>query len=83
MTDHSIEVAGRTRNGITAPPVTTDLTPELSRTDYREDPHPPVTLYTVHGGGHTVPGRTPSPALMGRTTDHLHTPDAIAAFFAF
>ncbi|WP_033342078.1 alpha/beta hydrolase family esterase [Catenuloplanes japonicus] len=71
------------RNGIAALPSTVDLTAELSRTDYREDGRPPVTLYTVHGGGHTIPGRTPSPALLGRTTSHLHTPGAITEFFAF
>lgn len=71
------------RNGITAPPVTTGLTPELSRTDFRQDGRPPVTLYTVHGGGHTIPGPTAGPRLMGRTTSHLHTAEALAEFFGF
>ncbi|MFI5843961.1 alpha/beta hydrolase family esterase [Catenuloplanes sp. NPDC051500] len=71
------------RNGITAAPSTVDLTAELSRTDFRQDGHPPVTLYTVQGGGHTIPGPVPSPRLMGHTTCHLHTADAIAEFFAF
>lgn len=71
------------RNGITAPPITTGLTPELSRTDFRQDGRPPITLYTAHGGGHTIPGPTPSPRLMGRTTSHLHTADTLAEFFGF
>ena len=76
------------RNGITAPPVTAELPPgggrtTVSRTDYRQDGHPPVTLYTVHGGGHTIPGPKPSPALMGRTATTVHASRAIAEFFDF
>jgi polyhydroxybutyrate depolymerase len=55
----------------------------VSRTDYREDGHEPVTLYTVHGGGHTIPGPTPSPAMMGRTATAVHTATAMAGFFGF
>ncbi len=79
------------RNGITAPPQTVDLPhrteragrTSVSRTDYRQDGHAPVTLYTVHGGGHTIPGPAPSPRLVGRTTADVHVTEAIAAFFAF
>ena len=86
------------RNGITAPPITIDLphragptslsrTPvsrtSVSRTDYRQDGHAPVTLYTAHGGGHTIPGAKPSPRLMGRTAADVHVTEAIASFFAF
>ncbi|WP_202963992.1 alpha/beta hydrolase family esterase [Actinoplanes friuliensis] len=79
------------RNGITAAPVTVELprragqpdTTSVSRTDYRQDAHAPVTLYTVHGGGHTIPGAKPSPRLMGRTGADVHTTEAIAEFFAF
>lgn len=76
------------RNGITAPPVTVDLPrgggkTAMSRTDHRQDGRPPVTLYTVHGGGHTIPGARPSPALMGRTGTDVHATDAIAEFFGF
>ncbi|WP_433831799.1 alpha/beta hydrolase family esterase [Actinoplanes sp. CA-015351] len=53
----------------------------VSRTDYAQDGRPPVTLFTVHGGGHTIPGPTPSPALMGRTATDLHAATAIAEFF--
>ena len=76
------------RNGITAPPVTAGLPAgdgrtTVSRTDYRQDGHAPVTLYTVHGGGHTVPGPKPAPALMGRTATDVHAARAIAEFFGF
>ena len=78
------------RNGITAAPVTADLPARagqpgrtsVSRTDYRQDGHAPVTLYTVHGGGHTIPGATPSPRLMGRTATDVYVTEAIAEFFA-
>jgi polyhydroxybutyrate depolymerase len=53
----------------------------VSRTDYRQDGRAPVTLYTVHGGGHTIPGPKPSPALMGRTATDMHAATAIAGFF--
>jgi polyhydroxybutyrate depolymerase len=77
------------RNGITAAPVTVDLPPRagqpgrtsVSRTDYRQDGLAPVTLYTVHGGGHTIPGATPSPRLMGRTAADMYATEAIAEFF--
>ena len=77
------------RNGITAPPVTVDLPARsgrpgrtsVSRTDHRQDGRPPVRLYTVHGGGHTIPGPRPSPALMGRTTADVHATEAITEFF--
>ncbi|BBH68890.1 hypothetical protein ACTI_55750 [Actinoplanes sp. OR16] len=69
------------RNGITAEPVTTDLPGKLSRTDFVQDGHAPVTLWTIHGGGHTIPGPVRSPALMGRTSTDLHAASAIADFF--
>ncbi|MFG1927863.1 alpha/beta hydrolase family esterase [Cryptosporangium sp. NPDC048952] len=74
------------RNGITAPPLTVDLPHRggrttVSRTDYRQDGRAPVTLYTVHGGGHTVPGEKPSPALMGRTGSDVHAAEAIEELF--
>ncbi|MEU4625832.1 hypothetical protein AB0G04_38400 [Actinoplanes sp. NPDC023801] len=77
------------RNGITAAPVTTELPSgdgtrtTVSRTDHRQDGRAPVTLYTVHGGGHTIPGPKPSPALMGRTATDLHAARTIADFFGF
>ncbi|GAB7046818.1 alpha/beta hydrolase family esterase [Catenuloplanes indicus] len=71
------------RNGITAAPVTSTLTAEVSRTDFHQPGREPVRLFTVHGGGHTIPGPVPSPAVMGRTTTDLHTTAAIADFFGF
>jgi polyhydroxybutyrate depolymerase len=49
-----------THNGITTPPVSTKLPAQsaetsVERTEYRDHRRPPVVLYTVHGGGHTVP----------------------------
>jgi len=77
------------RNGITAAPTVTQLTSPASsptrveRTDYRQAGHPPVTLYTVHGGGHSIPGpKSATPRfLMGRTDHTLDTVKAIDEFF--
>ncbi|MDP9792803.1 polyhydroxybutyrate depolymerase [Catenuloplanes nepalensis] len=71
------------RNGVTAAPATTDLTPEVTRVDHHQDGHAPVRLFTVHGGGHTIPSPVASPALMGHTTPDLHTTTAITDFFGF
>jgi polyhydroxybutyrate depolymerase len=76
------------RNGITAEPVTgppggapaADGT-EIERTDYRQAGHAPVTLYTVRGGGHVIPGPGKAPRIMGRTTRRLVAADAIEEFF--
>ena len=76
------------RNGITSAPTTTPVGAEagptrVDRTDYRRPGHPPVTLYTVHAGGHTIPGpKTARPRfLMGRTDHTLGTAQAIDEFF--
>jgi polyhydroxybutyrate depolymerase len=63
------------RNGITAAPTTSVLPSRsggrpgtrMERTAYRETGRAPVTLYSVVGGGHTVPGATPAPRMVGRT----------------
>jgi polyhydroxybutyrate depolymerase len=63
------------RNGITIAPAVALLPerstgrkgPRMEETAYREAGHAPVTLYTVLGGGHTVPGQKPAPAVLGRT----------------
>ena len=63
------------RNGITAAPAVVQLPaspdarrrPRMEETTYREPGLPPVILYTVHGGGHTIPGAKPAPVLLGRT----------------
>ncbi|WP_174522993.1 alpha/beta hydrolase family esterase [Herbiconiux solani] len=63
------------RNGVTAVPTVVDVPaspgmrrrPRTEETTYREPGRPPVTFYTVHGGGHTVPAAKPAPAVLGRT----------------
>lgn len=78
------------RNGISAPPGTVDIPARgghpgktsMTRTDFRQVGHEPVTLYTVHGGGHTVPGPTPSPRLMGRTGVDVYAARAVADLMA-
>ncbi|MEU8819919.1 dienelactone hydrolase family protein [Actinoplanes sp. NPDC048796] len=74
------------RNGITAAPTTTKLPAAdaktfVERTEYREPGHPPVALYTVHGGGHTIPGPAQAPAVMGRTNQDVRTAQLIDDFF--
>lgn len=63
------------RNGITTAPTIVDM-PErtggrrrvpMRRRTYRDAGRPPVTLDVVLGGGHTVPGTTAAPAVLGRT----------------
>jgi polyhydroxybutyrate depolymerase len=77
------------RNGITAEPVTTRLpkqaTPtdrtEVERTDYRQNGNQPVALYTVHGGGHTIPGPAKNPAILGKTSHQVNTAELFGTFF--
>ncbi|ANZ41545.1 hypothetical protein BBK82_41945 [Lentzea guizhouensis] len=76
------------RNGITAAPAVTRLPKtsagdptEVELTEYREDGRPPVALYTVHQGGHTVPGPTSAPAIVGRTSHHVNTAELLGTFF--
>jgi polyhydroxybutyrate depolymerase len=38
-----------------------------------------VVLYTVHGGGHTIPGPTPSPRVLGRTSADLSLTEVLRA----
>ncbi|MFD9663563.1 alpha/beta hydrolase family esterase [Rhodococcus sp. NPDC059968] len=77
------------RNGITTAPTTTPLVAaeagptRVDRTDYHQQDHPPVVLYTVHGGGHTIPGpkkNTPR-IIMGRTDHTFDSAEAISEFF--
>lgn len=75
------------RNGITSAPGTT--VPDgagpgrtrVERTDYRQEGRLPVTLHTVHGGGHTVPGPRSAPRIMGRTDHSLDTARVVGDFF--
>lgn len=75
------------RNGITAAPVTTTLPATNGRTSvqhtaYRQPGRPAVALYTVHGGGHTVPGPATAPAVLGRTNHDVNTARLVAEEFA-
>jgi polyhydroxybutyrate depolymerase len=76
------------RNTITQPPAATSLPHRegsgktaVTRTDYRQDGKFPVTLYTVRGGGHTIPGPRSAPFIMGRTSHGLNAAEAISEFF--
>ena len=76
------------RNAITKPSSTTNLPhrgesgkTSVIRTDYRQEGKLPVTLYTVHAGGHTIPGPRKAPFIMGRTTQDLNAAEAIGQFF--
>jgi polyhydroxybutyrate depolymerase len=74
------------RNGITGQPVSRALPAagektSVELTEYREPGRPPVLLYTVHGGGHTIPGPAKAPALIGRTNQDVSTADLVAAAF--
>ncbi|WP_220501556.1 alpha/beta hydrolase family esterase [Microbispora sp. H10670] len=77
------------RNGITDEPVSRTLPKRAGsaggtsaeRTDYRQQGRPPVTLLTVHGGGHTIPGPRRAPAVLGRTSQDVNTADLVAEFF--
>ncbi|PSM39072.1 hypothetical protein C6Y14_34220 [Streptomyces dioscori] len=76
------------RNGITTEPTATRLPKritadptEVERTTYEAEGVPSVVLYTIHRGGHTVPGASSAPALIGKTSHQLDTADIITEFF--
>jgi polyhydroxybutyrate depolymerase len=70
-------------NGITAAPAITRLPgTAIETTEYRSPGRPPVALYTVHDGGHTIPGPRRAPAVVGRTSPDVNTAELISAFFA-
>jgi polyhydroxybutyrate depolymerase len=76
------------RNGITTEPTTAHLPKtttadptEVERTTYEAVGVPPVVLYTIHGGGHTVPGPHSAPAVTGKTSHQIDTADVITQFF--
>ncbi|MBT0771218.1 dienelactone hydrolase family protein [Kineosporia sp. J2-2] len=71
-------------NGIETEPVTTRLparstTTSVERTEFREGERPHVVLYTVHGGGHTVPhpGKA-SRFFIGRTSADVNAAELVA-----
>lgn len=66
------------RNGIGTPAASSDVPQgalargtRVERVDYREAGRAPVSLYIVHGGGHTVPGPQAAPPVVGRTTGDI------------
>lgn len=75
------------RNAITAAPTVTALPARgrdgtrVERTDHRADGRPSVRLFTVHGGGHVIPGDRKALRIMGRTSHQIRTVDEIARFF--
>jgi polyhydroxybutyrate depolymerase len=75
------------RNGITVEPrislvesVGVDKM-SVERLDYREHGHPPVALFTVHGGGHTIPGEKKAPFIFGRTISRISVVEEMRDFF--
>ena len=50
----------------------------VDRTAYRDAGVPPVVLYTIHGGGHTVPGPKAAPRIVGRTNADISVVDMVA-----
>ncbi|MFG1644073.1 alpha/beta hydrolase family esterase [Amycolatopsis sp. NPDC049252] len=75
------------RNGITADPITTrhpsrpGAATTVERSEYREDGKPPVVLYTILGGGHTVPGPAGNPRILGKTSHEVDAADLVGTFF--
>ncbi|MFI2753269.1 alpha/beta hydrolase family esterase [Cellulomonas sp. P22] len=77
------------RNGISAAPVRTTVPGRdggrrrtwVERTRYGQDGSAPVELYTVHGGGHTVPGPRSAPFVLGATTHDVSTADLVSELF--
>lgn len=76
------------RNGITAEPVTEHVhsavrgaRTSVTASHHRRPGRPPVSLYTVTGGGHTIPGTRKAPFVMGRTDMTFDTVEAVARFF--
>ncbi|MFL5997271.1 MAG: alpha/beta hydrolase family esterase [Streptomyces sp.] len=53
----------------------------IERTVYQKQGRPPVVLYTVHEGGHTIPAPVKAPALLGRTNQDINTAQVVEEFF--
>jgi polyhydroxybutyrate depolymerase len=69
------------RNGITAAPTRT-RTGDVERLVHSQPGHPPVTLLSVDGGGHTVPGPRKAPFVLGRTARSVSMADEVVRLFA-
>ncbi len=73
------------RNGIADAPVTHDLPVgadegrrvSVTRSSHRAAGRPDVDLYTVRGGGHTVPPARPGPRIVGRTARSIDIGDLV------
>lgn len=72
------------RNGITEKPATVEVLQDgrvwLEQTEYHQPDRSSVVLYTLHGGGHTIPGPKKAPVIMGRTDRTFDTVRTIAEF---
>jgi polyhydroxybutyrate depolymerase len=76
------------RNHITASPIVSAVA-SRTRTDrctveqstYRQEGKAPVVLYTIRGGGHTIPGTKPAPLFFGPTATNFDAAAEISAFF--
>ena len=73
------------RNGIDAEPTTVALAhhgrrggTSVTRTQFASPGHERVVLYTVNGGGHSIPGPKAFPRLTGRTTDDISAAALVA-----
>ena len=77
------------RNGITAEPARTTVSGPhrgwrrtwVERTRHAQDGLAPVDLYTVHGGGHTVPGPRSAPFVLGATNHDVSAAELVSEFF--
>jgi polyhydroxybutyrate depolymerase len=73
------------RMGLSRPPVTEPLpaafpaATHVDLTSYGADGSAAVTLYTVHGGGHTVPGPHRGPGIVGRTNSDISVAGIVTA----
>ncbi|MFF4054095.1 alpha/beta hydrolase family esterase [Streptomyces chartreusis] len=76
-------------NGITDEPVRSMLAQKsastggtsVELTTYQQQDRPPVVLYTVHGGGHTIPGPAKAPAVLGKTNQDIDTAELVDELF--
>ena len=65
------------RNGITTTPDVLRIR-DVERTEYAAPGRAPVTLLTLHGAGHTVPGPRSAPFVLGRTSHEVSMADEVA-----
>jgi polyhydroxybutyrate depolymerase len=76
------------RNGISTPPSRTVIEARVpsngtrvERVDYRQAGSAPVTLYSIVGGGHTIPNPTDSFRFLGATAHDIVAAEVIAESF--